>query len=179
MEKGRPDDLEHTQALVNSVQEYAERYDLEASVFIPVAMLHDCGHSAILPEHFKYITGSEKVSNGKLVHMLTGAKIAHDFLQELNYDQIKIQEIVEIISTHDFDQLNGADLEKVYNSENKRLFHDLDSLDRYTPLRLKNALSRYSSKEQLLSLLEKELVHFFHPELRRVAENNLEQLRSE
>ena len=63
--------------------------------------MHDIGHSSILPEHFRYITGKDKVLNGKLVHMLVGAKIARDILVSIQYDEKKSDEIVEIISMHE------------------------------------------------------------------------------
>ena len=126
-EECRPGDVEHALAGVDFIINYRGNLKLDFDVLIPMAIMHDIGHSAILPEHFSYITGTKRIKNAKLVHMLTGAKIARIVLTSINYDAKKTAEIVDIISMHDADQLEEFSLEEVYNTENKRAFHDLIS----------------------------------------------------
>ena len=106
--KCRPGDDQHAAETVKLMANYSGKLKFDKPVLIPVAMMHDIGHAAILEQHFKYITGPEKIVNGKLVHMLTGAKIARELLKSINYDKKKTAEIVEIISIHEFDQLTGV-----------------------------------------------------------------------
>ncbi len=180
LKQGRPGDDEHAAETVANVLRFADIVPFDPDVLIPVAMLHDIGHSAILPEHFKYVTGSQKVRNGKLVHMLAGAKIARDILSAVGYPSDKSSEIVEIISMHDADQLTGLDdWRSLYDTSNKQVFHDLDSLDRYNERRLsKMVAGGYYGREQMLNELRKMLDDFFYPEFRRLAQEELQKLEN-
>lgn len=175
LKQGRPGDDEHALTVVETLMNYNGDLKFDLDVLVPVAIMHDIGHSAILPEHFKYITGFEKVENGKLVHMLVGAKIAKDILESVGYDANKIEEIVEIVSMHDADQLKNVDITKVYDSVNKKIFHDIDSLDRFNDKRLATfgALSKDQDKVKLL--LEKSLGSFFYDDFRGIAEKYMNQ----
>ena len=176
---GRPGDDEHAMETVKFILNYKGNMKLDKDILIPVAMMHDIGHIAILPEHFKYITGPEKIMNGKLVHMLTGAKIAKDILDSVNYNKEKTAEIVDIISVHDADQLNDIDIKKFYNTENKKIFHDIDSLDRFTKIRLKSMLKMYKDKKELFKLLRDSLKNIFTQEFREFGEKRLNALEKE
>jgi hypothetical protein len=175
---GRPGDLVHAMETVKLILSYDGNIKMDEEILIPVAIMHDIGHVVILPKHFKYVTGSEKIANGKLAHMLAGAKIANDILTALHYDKKKIDKIVEIISIHDFDQLKNIDIEKIYNTVDKKFFHDIDSLDRYTKKRLKNVSSMYKDRNQVLGLLEDMLSLFFYDEFREIAKTGLSDLRA-
>jgi len=174
---GRPGDLAHAAETVKLILNYDGNIKINEEILIPVAMMHDIGHVAILPKHFKYVTGPEKIANSKLAHMLAGAKIANDILIALHYDKKEIDKIVEIISIHDFDQLKNVDIEKAYNTVDKKFFHDIDSLDRYTVKRLKNVSSIYKDKQQVLGLLENMLSLFFYDEFRQNAKKGLDDLK--
>lgn len=176
LKQGRPGDDKHAAEVVKFILDYDGKLTLNKDILIPVAIMHDIGHSAILPEHFKYVTGQEKLLNAKLVHMLTGAKIAKDILDSINYDSERTKEIVDIISIHDADQLEKIDLEKFYNTENKKLFHDIDSLDRYTEIRLQSMSKMYKDKKELFRLLRDALNSIFLQEFREIAEKRLKEL---
>lgn len=178
LRQGRQGDDAHAAEVAESIIDYNHRHPVDLAALIPVAILHDIGHSAILPEHFKYITGGEKLVNSKLVHMLAGAKIAKNILQSLNYDPQKTDEIVEIISIHDADQLKDVDLMKVYNTDNKKIFHDLDRLDSYNPERLKKLDFSFPDKNKMLSLLEKNLDTFFNQEIKKTAVERLKIIKN-
>jgi len=174
-ETSRPGDLEHALETAKDILTYKGKLPLDLDVFIPVALMHDIGHAAILGEHFMYITGPKKLANGKLVHMLTGAKIASDILKQIGYDKKKSEEIVEIISIHDADALEGIDQKEFYNSNNKKIFHDFDRLDRFTELRLQKIKKLYSPKD-LIPILQESLDGFFFAELRKIAEERMKNL---
>lgn len=167
--QGRPGDMEHAKQTVEFILNYKGSLKLNLDILIPVAMIHDIGHLAILPEHLKYVTGPEKIINGKLVHMLTGAKIAHDILIKLSYNPKLTKEIVDIISVHDSDQLTGIDPDKAYDSENKKIFHDIDVLDRFNDKRLKKYSEMFSDKDYIKGILDESLKVFFHDEFKNMA----------
>jgi HD superfamily phosphodiesterase len=178
--EGRDGDDKHAAEVVEFILRYSENNKIDLDVFVPVAMMHDIGHSAILPEHFKYLTGGEKIVNGKIVHMLTGAKIAKKILESCNYNPEKTGEIVEIISTHDGDQIKEWNLEETYNTETKRLFHDIDCLDRYSSERIEKAKKFFNNDtEKILNLLRDGLDSFFTPEIEKIAKDNMKKLEED
>ncbi len=178
--EGRPGDDLHATETVKFILNYKGKRKLDLDVLIPVAMMHDIGHSAILPEHFKYVTGTKKLINSKLVHMLTGAKIAKNILESVNYDKKKTAEIVDIISIHDSDQLSDLDVKKIYNTENKKIFHDMDVMDRFSEERIKTFMKmmKKMDKKKLMGLIKRSLDSFFYPEFRKIAEKKMKELEN-
>lgn len=172
----RPGDDRHALEVTKFILNYHGPLKMDLDILVPVALMHDIGHSAILPEHFKQITGPKKIANGKLVHMLTGAKIASAILKKINYPASQAKEIVEIISVHDADQLSGPNWRKMFNTRNKKIFHDIDSLDRYTRQRISDFAFIYPDRKKLLLALEKLLENFFYPEFKELARNNYQDL---
>ncbi|MHB8830732.1 MAG: HD domain-containing protein [Patescibacteria group bacterium] len=177
LKQGRPGDDEHAKEVVQYVLQYQPKLKFDPDVLVPVAMLHDIGHSAILPEHFKYVTGQQKLVNGKLAHMLAGAKIAHDLLLQVGYDVEKSKEIVDIISMHDADQLKIDDWRNWYDTDQKKIFHDIDALDRYNETRIKHFIeSGLYDRNKMIPELQRLADNFFYPELKQTAEENLKKL---
>ena len=179
LEKSRKADLEHAKETVELILNYKGDLKIDESILIPVAMMHDIGHIAILPEHFKYVTGPKKITNEKLVHMLAGAKIAKDVLESVKYDEKKSQEIIDIISMHDTDALKDIDWKKVYDTKNKKVFHDFDRLDRFSQKRISNVSDFYKTKadkENLRKVIFESLDLFFYKEFKEIAKNNFQKL---
>jgi len=175
LQQGRPGDDNHALEVMNFVLDYADPNYFD--VLVPVAIMHDIGHSSILLEHFKYVTGKDKLTNGKLVHMLVGAKIAKDILTSIEYDEKKIDEIVELISMHDADQLEGVNVKEIYNTENKKMFHDIDCMDRYNSDRIKAMEKSLPDKDKIMIILKKGLDNFFYPKFRQIAEKRLKDIK--
>ncbi|MGA2418030.1 MAG: HD domain-containing protein [Candidatus Staskawiczbacteria bacterium] len=178
LQKGRPGDDIHViqvaEFIINS-----KNKDFDLDVLIPVAIMHDIGHAGILPEHFKYITGGVRLVNAKLVHMLVGAKMAKEILESINYDKDKTAEIVDMISMHDADQLEGTNIAEVYNTQNKRIFHDIDCMDRYSLERMQKMKKMFPDINKMFEMLEKNLDSFFDPSLKEVAKIKLEEIKKQ
>lgn len=179
LKKGRPDDYKHAQEVIDSIIEYSKAKKMDLDVLIPVAMMHDIGHSAILPEDFKFIAGGDKIMNAKLVHMLAGAKIAKEILESVSYDKDKTKEIVDIIRVHDADQLQNVDINKFYDTYNKKIFHDIDSLDRFSLERLKLVVARYPKVEVLFNELQKTVDSLFFEEFKKIAEKKFGEIKKD
>ncbi len=178
LQKGRPGDDTHSIEVAEFILNITDK-NIDLDVLIPVAIMHDIGHSAILPEHFKYVTGGERLVNAKLPHMLVGAKIAKDILESINYDKDKAAEIVDIISMHDAYQLEGVDIVKFYDTDNKKIFHDVDCMDQYNIERLKKMLPMFPDKNKMWPMLEKNLNGFFDPSLKEVAQRKLDEMKKQ
>lgn len=171
----RKGDLEHCQKTAENVFQMGKDKGWNLDILIPVAMLHDVGHAAILPQHFYLISGPKKAPNAKFVHMLTGAKIANDVLEAVNYSLEEIKIITEIIAIHDSKD------KSLFDSFEKKTFHDIDRLDRFSPDILDITSKEFGlSKEETLDLLEKELIpDIISDDFRLLAQEKLADLKKE
>lgn len=171
----RSGDLEHCARIAEEVFVLGQKEGLDLDILIPAAIFHDIGHSVILPQHFYLISGPKKEQNSKLVHMLTGAKIANDILVKLNYPLEKIKEVVDLIAIHD-----NQDKSK-FDSKEKIFFHDLDRLDRFSKYTLDSAEEEFglNSREVLNMLEEKLLPDLITDDYRKKAEERLKKLKKE
>lgn len=172
LRQARQGDLEHCRQAAEEVYRLSKGKSWDLDVLIPVAMFHDIGHAAVLPEHFWMITGPKKLENSKLVHMLTGAKIAHDILSEVNWPKEKIKEVVDLISIHDNKDKSLLD------TEEKKVFNDIDKLDRFTESGFEAVLDEFNlSPKEAYVLLKDFMSQIVLPENCKIAETNLEILR--
>ena len=179
LEEGRPGDIEHVYFLLEQIISFrSDRIPVDLDILVPTAIFHDIGHSAVLPEHFVHLTGQKKIRNGKLVHMLTGAKIAKDVLAHVGYDKAKSDEIVGIVAVHDADQVDGMGME-CYDTENKKIFHDFDRLGIMEPDRFKIMLEKFTSNdnfEKLRNELDKLSSSFFFDELQKLSDSRKSEI---
>ena len=178
--KARKGDKEHAEEVMKWILEYQGKIKINKDVLVPTAMMHDIGHAAILPEHFELITGGKRLANGKLVHMLAGAKIAKEVLALVGYNKKLSDEIVDIISIHDGYQIKeykDAGLNKIYNTNNKKFFHDIDAMDGFSLERYKKFAKTFKDKGKLHGLLEDSLNAFFYVEFKKIARDRLETIK--
>ncbi|HAI74480.1 MAG TPA: hypothetical protein DCS28_00380 [Candidatus Moranbacteria bacterium] len=174
LKKCRSSDLLHSQKNAEEVFRLCKGEKWDIDVLIPVAIFHDIGHSAILPEHFSLISGPNKEENSKLVHMLTGAKIAKDILKSIKYSNNKIKNIVEIISIHDKKD------QSLFDTIEKRIFHDIDRLDRFSENGIKMGKKEFGlNPNQVIKLLENQLLsEIISDNFRKIAKGNLLKLKT-
>ncbi len=60
--------------------------------------------------------------------------------------------------------------EKIYDTENKKIFHDIDCLDRYTSERIEEFKKMFNNnKDKILELLKKALSGFILLEFKKIA----------
>jgi hypothetical protein len=174
LEQGTPGSVDHAYDLIGEMLSFrSSKLKVDLDIMLPLAILHDIGHAAILPEHFSLLTGPVKIKNSKLIHMLTGAKIAKEILGQIGYDEAKSKEIVGIIAMHDYDQLEGVDA-NAFNTYNKKLFHDFDRLEGFNPVRMKaytkNFVKDPSQFEKVINNIMKTKDNLFFDEFKSLAE---------
>lgn len=173
LKKCRTGELEHSKEIAEEIFKLSKNKKIDLDFLIPVAILHDVGHSMILPEHFKYITGPKKEENSKLVHMLIGAKIAHDILKKINYSNEKIKKIVEFIRIHDKKD------KSLFKSKEEKIFYDLDRLDRLTDKGFKIAENEFGLKrKEVIEMFEKHVLNgLILKENIKIAEERIKNLK--
>lgn len=170
--QARSGDMKHSCDIANEVYQQGSAKKLDLDVLIPAAIFHDIGHAAILPEHMWMVTGTKKLKGSKLVHMLTGAKIAKDALDKIGYDRELTAEIVRLISFHD-----SPDNE-LFDTPEAILLSDTDKLARFKPEGFAEVLEDFGiSAEDALLLLKDEMIKkIIAPENKLKAEKLLLEL---
>lgn len=95
--KGRPMDIDHIEWFMHVVEEVCKIENLDETLLMPLAILHDVGYSALVdPVNANYYgTDSRKA------HMKAGAEIAEKILQSVGYPQDKSKIIVHYVGIHD------------------------------------------------------------------------------
>ena len=132
-----------------------------------------------------------KMKNKKQSTKDSGSSLREHLLREIGLDgeetpkrDITVmtrlsQEIVDIISIHDSDSLEGIDWKEVYDTENKKIFHDFDRSDRFSQKRISNVSEFYKTKEdrkKLKKTLNESLDLFFYKEFKEKAKENFQKL---
>jgi len=137
----------HTQISLKFAQQLLKEEGGDEDIVIPAIILHDVGWKKV-PEEL-HLKAFGPGSDPKLtrIHEVEGAKIAREILEQLHYDQNKIQEIFNIIEAHD------TRTEAI--SLNDRLVKDADALYRVTSDAFRVNIARFGKTfDQLMDHFE-------------------------
>lgn len=125
-ERGRPMDVAHIEWFMRVASEICEKEGLDASLLLPLAILHDVGYSEIQNVQ----KADYYAQNIRLEHMRIGKAIAEKILRSIGYPEDKIATIVEYVGVHDiwaFGEVNRYIQDPILGT-----FKDLDYLWIYT-----------------------------------------------
>ncbi len=107
------------------------------NVTIPSIILHDVGWKRVPEElHLKAFGPNAKSPELNRIHEVEGVKIVREILKKVNYDEDKIDEILNII--------DGHDSRKIAISSNDRIVKDADKLWRYSKEGFKIGMERFA-----------------------------------
>lgn len=96
--KGRAADRLHHLVVAKMMQNLLkEKKGLDEEVMMAAALLHDIGYAKI-PEQKRRFHWAKSV---KRQHMILGARLARQILQEVKFPKEKINKVADIIATHD------------------------------------------------------------------------------
>jgi HD superfamily phosphodiesterase len=127
----------------------------DEEIVIPAIILHDVGWKKV-PEELQLKAFGPKATMPEVnrVHEVEGVKIAREILKKVNYDQEKIEEILEIIEGHDS--------RKESISLNDKLVKDADKLWRYSKEGFQINRKRYEHTfEEYMERLRSNLNNWF------------------
>ena len=115
----------HTKIATQFAYKLLEKEGGDRDIAIPAIILHDVGWKRV-PEHLQLKAFGPKATMPEVnrVHEVEGVKIARDILEKVNYDDDKVEEILEIIEGHD-SRKNPISL-------NDSLVKDADKVWRYS-----------------------------------------------
>ena len=128
-------DESHTLVSLKFAQELLKKEGGDEDIVIPTIILHDVGWKRVPEELHLKAFGPKADPKLTRIHEVEGAKIAKEILEQLHYNQDKIQEIFTIIEAHD------TRTEAI--SLNDRLVKDADALDRVTTEAFRVNIARF------------------------------------
>lgn len=124
--KGRPMDISHIEWMMEQVQKICALENLDETILMPLAILHDVGYATLLnPKTANYYD-----IDMRKAHMQAGAVIAEHILKSINYPEEKSKQIVRYVSVHDNWAFGEVDM--YINNKILGTFKDLDYLWIYT-----------------------------------------------
>ena len=170
----RDNDL-HTTLATELALELLKAESGDEDIVIPAIILHDIGWARI-PEELQSEAYGPKVNAPEItrLHEEEGVKIAKEILEQIQYDQNKIREILSII--------DGHDTTKEAISNNDKIVKDADKLTRYDKglhqIWLRR-LYRVSSDEVERRLAENVDIWFFTETAKAIACRNIQKILAE
>jgi len=135
-------DVEHIEWMMEKVEEMCKHEEIDESILMPLAILHDVGYSELSDP----ITVNYYNKDVRRAHMDLGAKIAEKILKTVDYSKNKSKKIINYIKIHDNWAFGEVDIyinDKILGS-----FKDLDYLWIYTKIGCK-AIQKILKKNNL------------------------------
>jgi HD superfamily phosphodiesterase len=145
----------HTEIATQFAYKLLEKEGGDRDIAIPAIILHDVGWKRV-PEHLQLKAFGPKATMPEVnrVHEVEGVKIARDILEKVNYDDDKVEEILEIIEGHDSRE-NPISI-------NDKLVKDADKLWRFSKEAFVINCKRYEQTfEQYLDRVLSKLDNWF------------------
>lgn len=176
LSRARDGDLEHTKEMLCDLLNARGKVRFDRSVLLPAVMLHDVAHIDILEKYFKKVVIPEKLKDGMLIEVSTAGEIIKSLLEEMDTDPKKIEEILEIIKTQVLGRTRDIDRKIVYDTYNKKLFHDFELMARFNKRGIKIFKKTSSDKEQFRQIIANRLKLFFFDELREMAKHKFRKI---
>jgi len=124
--RGREFDIDHIQWFMKMVNAVCKKENLDETLLMPLAILHDVGYSTVNnPTQINYYD-----KDIRKAHMKAGGEIAKQILVSINYPEDKTKKIIKYIQIHDNWSFGEVDIylkDKILGT-----FKDLDYLWSYT-----------------------------------------------
>ena len=134
----RKDFVLHTKGVVKAMELILQEIKEDHSIFIPAAMLHDVGWAKVPVELQKDNSKKSQLKALKL-HIKYAPEIIIEILGKINYDPIKINKIIQIVTSHKFCDPTELD---------KQLLIDADALSDVFKEQFYSDVKTYNSTPQ-------------------------------
>ena len=134
--EGRGDDWDHTLRAVGYARQLLRTEPGDPDIVLPALYLHDIGWSRVDYSDFTNAPPAQKKNADSVrLHMIRGAEMAAEILEEFGCDPEKSRAIVDIVAVHD-------DPEKPFqmNDPSAVIVAEADRLDRFGP----DSIRRYA-----------------------------------
>lgn len=142
------EDIGHAEFVTYFTFKLLESIPADRGIVIPSAILHDTGYN-VSPKAFREACASGRDREMRLEHQVIGALTAYEILNQLEYPQGDITEIMKIILNHDTRISKHREINFNFSLDEK-LVRDADILWRFT----KPCMNQYHPNEPLEKILE-------------------------
>ena len=174
LKKGRRSgEYEHTLLVTNFMEKIVKAENLDASILIPAAILHDIGWSQV-PKDMQI---NFRTKEARLSHMKEGAKLARVLLNKANYDAKKIDKICALVSVHD----NPSRAIRIaLTTANQKTLRDADVLYRSTKEAFWVDVKRFKEDSlKRLNKVKKDLAGLYTETAKKLAKTLIEEREKE
>lgn len=141
LKKGkRRDFVLHTKAVIRVMELILQNEQGDPDILIPAAMLHDVGWARV-PKKLQKSKKDEEKHEALVQHLKMAPPIINNILKEVDYQQEPINQIIDIVLAHKFQDPTELD---------KKLLIDADGVTDAFPEQFKSDLKSYSVTPQQL-----------------------------
>jgi len=176
LEQAEPREVAHTEDMIDAVLECRGVLKYDLNIFLPLAMLHNIERVKVLKEYFNDVVITAKLKDDKIVRITPAENVIKNLSESIGISPAHINEILSVFKVRKkarrAEKDGDAETAKLlYNTDNKKLFHDLHLLSRFNRKEIKTMKSGFSDKELFNKMINIRFNLFFNDELRRVAED--------
>jgi len=180
LEQAKPEEVAHTKDMINAVLESRKTIKLDLDIFLSLAILHNIERIEVLKKYFKNVSISSKLKNNKIIRLSPAENVAKNLLESINISPMKIEEIIGILKLREKARKTAhTDTKaknKLYNTDNKKMFYDLHLLSRFNKEEIKDMEKALSDKDEFDKLINSHFNLFFNDKLRMVAQKKFREI---
>ncbi len=158
----------HTRGVIEAMELLLREEEGDESILIPAAILHDVGWSKV-PVALQKSKESGDRKKALELHLEFSAPIIREILEKVSYDQEKIDQIVEIVKAHKFQEPEDSE---------KQLLIDADTLSDAFKKQFYSDVQSYETTPQGLYNFRKEN-KFYTSAAKKLFDKEIEERRKE
>lgn len=181
MEQAEPREVAHTEDMIKAVLECRKILKYSLSIFLPLAILHNIERVRVLKEYFNDAVITAKLQDGKIVRLSPAENVVKNLLESIGTSPANVKEILSVFKIRK--KVRRAEREgdskkakRLYNTDNKKLFHDLHLISRFNSKEINAMKNAISDRDKFEELISTRLDSLFNQRLRIVAEKKLRKI---
>lgn len=180
LKQAEPREVAHTEDMIKAVLECREILEYSLSIFLPLAILHNIERISVLKEYFSDEVITAKLKDGKIVRLSPAENVIKNLLESIGSSSANIKEILSIFKVREkvrrAEREGKSKIERLYNTDNKKLFHDLHLISRFNSKEINAMKASISDRDKFEELVRIRLDCLFNDKLRIVAEKKLRKI---
>lgn len=181
LEQAEPREVAHTEDMIKAVLECRKILKYSLSIFLPLAILHNIERVMVLKEYFNDAVITAKLQDGKIVRLSPAENVVKNLLESIGTSTANVKEILSVFKVRK--KARRAEREgdskkakRLYNTDNKKLFHDLHLISRFNSKEINAMKDAISDRNKFEELISTRLDSLFNHQLRIVAEKKLRKI---
>jgi len=180
LEQAEPREVAHTEDMIRAVLECRKVIKFDLDIFLSLAILHNIERIIVLKKYFGDIVVTAKLKNGKMVRLSAAENTVKYLAESVGITPEKVEEIISVLKVRQkargVDHTEDRKKNKLYNTDNKKLFHDLHLLSRFNRKEVKRIKKTISGKDEFMDIINTRLGLFFNNEIKKIAEDKFREI---